>query len=106
VDATSDQELGTPRQQVSRLLDIADRAKLVAAKATGARDAASALAVERQSVSKVLDYLERDRGAAEIDDIKAQLAAMNAALAGKRGSAQRADVAPAPRIARRSETLQ
>lgn len=99
-------ELVNARAIVGRLEDVANRARDVAKTATGARDAAAALSVEARCVTRLYDIRQGDDQAQEIRDIKAQLAAMNAFLAGKKGSAQRADVAPAPRVARGAGALQ
>lgn len=96
-------ELG---QQKLELLAIAERARELANSDCGARDAAAALSVEARCRNKLIDLLRGDDQDAEIQDLKAQVAAMNAHLAGKKGSAQRASVAPAPRVARRQEPLQ
>jgi hypothetical protein len=92
--------------QKRRLDEIGKLARKLATSDCGARDAAAALSVEARCTNKLLDLLGADQTAAEIADLRAQVAAMNAHLAGKKGSAQRADVAPAPRVARRSESLQ
>lgn len=96
-------ELGHQKRE---LLAIAELARTLAKSNCGARDAAAALSVEARCRNKLIDLLHGDDQDAEIRDLKAQVAAMNAHLAGKKGSAQRADVAPAPRAARRAESLQ
>jgi hypothetical protein len=93
--------------QKRRLDEVGKLARKIAtAEKCGARDAAAALSVEARCTNKLLDLLVGDDQAAEIRDLKAQVSAMVAHLAGKKGSALRADVAPAPRVARRSESLQ
>lgn len=93
-------------EQKRQLLAIAELARTLAQSNCGARDAAAALSVEARCRNKLIDLLLGDDQDAEIRDLKAQVSAMNAHLAGKKGSAQRADVAPAPRVARRPESLQ
>lgn len=93
-------------QQKRELLAVAKLARELAESDCGARDAAAALSVEARCRNKLIDLLQGDDQEAEIRDLKAQVSAMNAYLAGKKGSAQRADVAPAPRVARRPESLQ
>jgi hypothetical protein len=92
--------------QKRRLDEIGKLARKLSQSDCGARDAAAALSVEARCTNKLLDLLLGDDQAAEIRDLRAQVSAMNAHLAGKKGSALRADVAPAPRVARRSESLQ
>lgn len=99
-------ELRTTSDIVARLEDVANRARLIAQSECGARDAAAALSVEARCVNKLYDIAIGSKLEAEIADLKAQVAQMNAHLAGKKGSAQRADVAPAPRLARRPESVQ
>lgn len=99
-------ELTTAAAIVARLENVADRARDVAATATGARDAAAALSVEARCVTRLHDIRQGDEQGHQIRDLQAQVALMNTHLAGKKGSAQRADVAPAPRLARRAESLQ
>jgi hypothetical protein len=96
----------TVEAQKRRLDAIGKLARELAESDCGARDAAAALSVEARCTNKLIDLLIGDDQAAEIRDLRAQVSAMNAHLAGKKGSALRADVAPAPRVARRSESLQ
>lgn len=96
----------TVERQKRELLLVAERAKVLADSDCGARDAAAALSVEARCRNKLIDLLQAADQADEIQTLRAEVAAMNARLAGKKGSAQRADVAPAPRVARRPESLQ
>lgn len=104
--ASAGGDVATTEQARLRLLDIANRAQAVAKSAKGARDAATALSVETRCIKAVHDILDnRDRDS-ELDELAQQLAEMNAALAGKAGSAQREGVAKAPPIARGPRTVQ
>lgn len=74
--------------------------------ATGARDAAAALAVEARCTSTIRAAIVARTEAGEIEDLRAELAEIKSRLAGKKGSAQRADVATTPPLARGARTLQ
>lgn len=89
----------TVERQKRELLLVAERARVLSQSECGARDAAAALSVEARCRNKLIDLLGADKRGEEIEALRAELAAMNARLAARKGSAQRADVARAPRRA-------